>query len=150
MRENAQLAHQARDPVEAATALGDELAELLQRRHPRAGLALPGAFEPVFDDLEIGQQEGQRVVDLVGDAGREQPDARHLLHLDELLLGLADPHQGGFDLAAFGQESGILLLELSRPLAHAGLDLGGEPPGFGGEARVFPHEVDVLHGPLQG
>ncbi len=58
------------------------------------GIASPASFEqsgkPAFERLAAHGDRGQRIVDLVGHAGRQKPDARQLLAANDLLGPLAD------------------------------------------------------------
>ena len=117
-------------------------------------LPLAGGFEPRLGQFEIGQDEPQRVVDLVGDTGREQADARHLLHLHELFLGLVQPGQRRLELATLGEQAAVGQLEIAGSLANPCLQIRIETLELAHETGVLfdqAHVFDRAHkGQTQG
>ena len=145
LAERAQPAHNLADPPGA-------LARLLQRLDVVGALAPDGGIgrrRRVLQELEVRDEERERVVDLVGHAGRERADGRqpvgeHELGLESLLLRLgalsiADvpvhrhepdhlargaPHRHGGDLEVDGR---------AHPFAR-----GGPPSRNGPSAQSRP------------
>jgi hypothetical protein len=144
------MSNQAGDTVQAAAALGHDLGQIVQALHLR--VLLPGAcgLQPRFDEFEVGQDECEGIVDLVGDTSGQDADARHLLHLHELLARLVDAHQACFEIAPLGQKARVGFLELPGPLAHVLFDFGVQAFEILEEPRVLLDQALVLNGAHDG
>ena len=91
---------QARDDLLAAVGLVDDQLEVVLD----LGVAAV-ALDLLEQDVGLQQQDAERVVDLVGDAGRELAHAGQLLRLDQRLLGAL--------------ERAVRLLEVLRPWSQS-------------------------------
>ncbi len=132
--------HRSHDPVGALAVLADPAAVLLQVVEQVAHLAQHLADGPLGRlahlvaqllgqlDRQVGEvvDEVERVLDLVGDAGRELAQRRQLLGLDELGLGRLQVAERRFEARVGGFELGVGRLHLARPfeLGRLALVLG--------------------------
>ena len=106
--------------VIAADPLGDadDLAEVPARVAGLAGVEQPPA------GLGIGADRRERLVDLVGDAGRDLAEDRQAVGLGELVAQPPHPRLGGLALGDLGGEGGVGALQLIGPQADAALEVG--------------------------
>ena len=92
-REHPQVAHDVADALGALARLGQRLARLVERRAPGRRRRPRCAVEPrrdvviwCRDEVDVRDDVGERVVDLVRDAGRQRPHRRHPPGEDQLVL----------------------------------------------------------------
>jgi hypothetical protein len=99
----------------------------------------------VLQLLEVREQEGQGVVDLVGDARREKADGGHLLCLDQLSLRLAEGIQRLGELGVLRRQAVIGLLQLQGALADLVLEHLVHAPLLFQQATVLAQQTGMGH-----
>ena len=82
-------------------------------------------LDPALHQLGVGQDAGQRIVDLVRDHGGHLADGRHLLHVQHVLMRLLQLARLLFDAVLQGMRPGRDLgLRHLQPTAHVVERLG--------------------------
>ena len=113
---------------------------IVVRIWPRSARAGDVALQVVGEDARVARDDGEQVVEVVGDAARQAPDGLHLLRVQELLLRRVELLQAAFQVPhqpCLSPRRGCLVREGGEHLQVLGCR-GPVPPRPGARTAPLP------------